>query len=152
MFGLTQIQERLISLGIMAVMAVSGFFYIEHLGAQKCLRNVEKANVVEERKEDKQHAADVITVQHEGQTLEAIKAAPIAPAPVVRLCPKLHSQTVQGSSAARSSPDAVPPSGGDNSSQPTLWDSTPVAKAGRDADAQIRGLQDYITNVCRPKP
>ena len=151
MFGLTQLQERLISLGIMAVAAVCMFFYIEHLGAQKCLQNVEKASAIEESKQATQYTADQGTVSNEGKTYEAAKTAPVAPAPVVRLCPRLPRQAVQAAAGSGSAVDGKAPGGGGDSAQPTLWDSTPVVKAGRDADAQIAGLQDYILNVCRPK-
>jgi hypothetical protein len=154
MFGLTQLQERLISLGIMAVMAISGFFYIEHLGAQKCEKAVEKANVAEVKKETTQRATDIGTTQKEGQTFETAKTEPIAPAPVITLgvCPTVPRK------AGPTAPTAGPGANGEapvrtaNSELPTVqWDTEPIVRIGHEANAQVTGLQDYITNVCRPK-
>lgn len=152
MFGLSLIQERLAFLGIIVAIVLGFAWHERYVGGQKCLRNVEKANAVETAKEDKQHTTDLSTVTIEGKTYAAAKSAPLAtPAPVIRMCPKLPGKTVLGPAEARPSPDDGAPGGGGNSSQPTIWDTTPLVKTGRDADAQIRGLQDYIITVCRPK-
>src|SRR6266404_8739410 len=151
MFGLSMLQERLILLGVF-ILVIFGFAWHErHIGAQKCLQNVDKASAIEESKQATQYTADQGTVSNEGKTYEAAKTAPVAPAPVVRLCPRLPRQAVQAAAGSGSAVDGKAPGGGGDSAQPTLWDSTPVVKAGRDADAQIAGLQDYILNVCRPK-
>lgn len=152
MFGLSQLYERLILLGVIAVMAVSGFFYIEHLGAQKCVKDYEAASAVETRKENVQHGKDVTTTQNEGQTFEAAKTAPVAPAPVVSLCSPLHRPAKQAPATPTSSPDAKAPGGATPEELPPVrWDTEPIVRIGHEADAQIAGLQDYITNVCRPK-
>lgn len=151
MLGLSMLQERLILLGVLIIVIFGFAWHERHIGAQKCLQNVEKASALEEGKQATQYTADQRTVSNEGKTYEAAKTASVAPAPVIRLCPKLPRQTVQVASGTRPKADAKASSGGGDSPQPALWDSTPVVKAGRDADAQISGLQDYILYVCRPK-
>src|SRR4029077_5526710 len=154
MFGLPILYERLAFIGII-VAVIFGFAWHERsMGAQKCLSNVQKANVVEQKKEEKQYATDTVTVQSEGKTYADTTRAPLStPAPVIRLgmCPKLPGKAVSGSSTPGPSTDVGTESGGGDQKQPTLWDTTARVKTGRDADAQIRRLQDYIIKVCRPK-
>ena len=152
MFGLSIIQERLAFVGVIILVVIGFAWHERYVGAQGCLKNVEKANAVEQAKEVKQHTVDVTTATSEGETFAKTTAAPLAkPAPTIRLCPPLRGKALLPSSAARPEANAEVPSGGENPQQPTFWDTTPIVKAGRDADAQIAGLQDYITNVCRPK-
>ncbi|SRR6266404_3686015 len=151
MFGLSMLQERLILLGVF-ILVIFGFAWHErHIGAQKCLQNVDKANAIEESKQATQYTADQGTVSNEGKTYEAAKTAPVAPAPVVRLCPRLPRQAVQATPDAGSTTDGKASGGREASPGVTAWDTTALVKAGRDADAQIAGLQDYILQVCRPK-
>src|SRR6266404_9496551 len=151
MFGLSMLQERLILLGVLVIVIFGFAWHERHIGAQKCLQNVEKASAIEEGKQATQYTADQGTVSNEGKTYEAAKTAPIAPAPVIRLCPHLPRQAVQAAPSAGSQADGKAPGGADDSQGVTVWDTTALVKAGRDADAQITGLQDYILNVCRPK-
>ena len=108
MFGLSVIQERLAFVGVLAVVVFGFAWHERSIGAQKCLQNVEKANVVEEKKQEKQHTIDEITVKSEGKTFEDTIKAPIAPAPVVRLCPSLHREAVPAAPTAGAEPDAGP--------------------------------------------
>src|SRR6266404_4368600 len=131
MFGLSMLQERLILLGVLVIVIFGFAWHERHIGAQKCLQNVEKASAIEAGKQATQYTADQGTVSNEGKTYEAAKTAPIAPAPVVRLCPRLPRQAVQGAAVPGPKADAEVPSGKGDSGQSTLWDSTPVVKAGR---------------------
>jgi hypothetical protein len=152
MFGLSQIEERLMLLIVIVCMALGGFFYIEHLGAQKCIKGQETANAAETRKEDIQRGKDESTVQKEGDTLEAAKTAPIATAPVVSLCPTFHSQARSAAATTEGKPNGETSDRTAAAELPSIrWDTEPIVRIGHEADAQITELQDYITNVCRPK-
>jgi hypothetical protein len=151
MFGLTQLEERLVWI-VLAVLIVLGFSWHERrIGAAGCELNVKAADAAAEVKEEKQHSADVGTVQKEGTTYAVTIAAPVLPAPIIRLCPDLHVPPLQASAVGGPETHAEAADRGEDSGQPATWDSTPVVRAGRDADAQIAGLQDYILKVCRPK-
>src|SRR6266404_7826380 len=112
MFGFTTRLELILVGCVILCLAFIGWSWHErHIGAQKCLQNVEKANAVEEGKQATQYTADQGTVSNEGKTYEAAKTAPIAPAPVVRLCPKLPRQAVQAAPSAGSQADGKAPGG-----------------------------------------
>ena len=151
MFGLSKLEGALILTLLLAVVVVGWTLYERHAGAAGCLQGVKATNTAAEAKEETQHATDVGTVQKEGTTYAGAIAAPILPAPIIRLCPDLHVPSLQAGAIAGPSADAEAPHGAGDQGQPATWDSTPVVRAGRDADAQIAGLQDYILKVCRPK-
>jgi hypothetical protein len=152
MFGLSIIQERAAFIAVLVLVVIGAAWHERYVGAQGCLKNVEKANVVETAKEEKQHTADTTTVQTEAKTYAAAKSAPLTvPAPRIGLCPALPRKALSGTPAPGSAPNAGTPGGGADTVKPTFWDTTALVKAGRDADAQIRGLQDYIITVCRPQ-
>jgi hypothetical protein len=152
MFGLTQVQERLVLTLAFILLFIGYSWYERHKGASECLGNVAKANAVEQKKENIQHTADVGVVQREGQKyVETIGAPLTIAAPVIRLCPALSGETVSATASAGPEAHAEASVRGGDTEQSTFWDSTPVVKAGRDANAQIAGLQEYITKVCRPK-
>lgn len=112
--------------------------------------SVVASNVKVEKKQEVQHEQQTLEAGREGDTFKAAKAAPLAqPAPVIRVCPPIHP--MPRPSTAGPLPDVTPAHGSDDQAGSTAWDSAPVVKAGRDADAQIAGLQDYIRNVCKPK-
>src|SRR5438132_4882338 len=144
MFGLSKLEGCLILTLLVAVIIVGWSWYERHAGAAGCLQGVKANNAAAEVKEEKQHSADVGTVQKEGTTYAVTIAAPVLPAPIIRLCPDLHVPTLQASAGPGSAPDAEAPGREGDQGQPATWDSTPVVRAGRDADAQIAGLQDYI--------
>ena len=151
MFGLSKLESSLILTLLLAVVIVGWTWYEQHAGAAGCLQSVQKTNAATEVKEEKQHSADTETVHHEGATYALQIAAPILPAPIIRLCPELHVAPLQASAAPGPEPDAKAADRGEDPQRATTWDSTPVVQAGRDANAQIAGLEDYILKVCRPK-
>src|SRR5438132_11877704 len=151
MFGLSQLEERLVW-ALLVIVVVLGFSWHERrIGAAGCLQNVQKTNAAAEVKEEKQHSTDVGTVQKEGTTYAVQIAAPVLRAPIIRLCPDLHVPPLQGAAAPGSEAHQDAADRGADSGEPPTWDSTPVVQAGRDANAHIAGLQDYILKVCRPK-
>lgn len=155
MFGLSQLQERLISLGVLALVVVGFMFHERHIGAKECVQNVAKSNEAEQQRETVQRGKDEGTVQKEGKDFETAKTEPIAPAPVITLgvCPDVHHKASTTAPAASSGHNGEAPLRADDTGLPTTvqWNTEPVVRAGHDADAQITGLQDYITTVCRPK-
>ena len=112
--------------------------------AAEALKKAEKA---EEKIGALKGQIDKMTTKRIGDTFDAVVKAPLSvPAPVYRVC----RAGVPATTPATGQPDDKAPSGGgDPGGSPPVWDSTPVVTIGRDADAQIAGLQDYITNVCR---
>src|SRR6266436_8465223 len=112
MFGFTTRLELILAGSVILCLAFIGWSWHErHIGAQKCLQNVEKASAIEESKQATQYTADQGTVSNEGKTYEAAKTAPVAPAPVVRLCPRLPRQAVQAAAGSGSAVDGKAPGG-----------------------------------------
>lgn len=157
MFGLTLIQERLVWVAILVVVVVvviSGALYERHEGAVGCVNNVTAANNTEEKKDLVQKGKDQAEVQKEGSDYEAAKKEPVAPPTIITLgvCPSFPRKAVastpeagpgtHGTAENRAAPEALPT---------VQWDPTPIVRIGHDADAQIRGLQQYILNVCKPQ-
>lgn len=120
--------------------------YIEHRGAQACINENKAAVVKQEAHNEAKAKTDADTINQEAQTYHATLAAPDPiDAPHVSLCHYTPS-TVPSTPAPRSLPHEVAPSGRADSSHPDV--GPPLVKAGIDSDAQVRGLQDYITRVC----
>lgn len=138
----------LVYLGAAALLAGSGF-----IGGVRYVRGQEARAIVKEvKKEEAQHDRDVGTVVAEGSTYDRETSAPLnTPAPSIRVCPA--PRKVPPASPAGPKVDAAGPLRGDDTqiAPAIVWDSTPTVVAGRDADAQVAGLQDYIVRVCRPK-
>ena len=151
MFGLSKLEGALILTLLLAVVVVGWTLYERHAGAAGCLQGVKATNTAAEAKEETQHATDVGTVQKEGTTYAGQIAAPVIRAPIIRLCPEVPRSPMPAAAGAGPEDHAEAPGREADQGRPTTWDSTPVVRAGRDADAQIAGLQDYILKVCRPK-
>lgn len=87
------------------------------------------------------------TIAIEAKAYDDLLLEPV-PAPVVRLC--TNARAVPASRPAALAAHAEAP--GREPDQPDLIQGPdigrPLVTAGRDADAQIAGLQDYITRVC----
>lgn len=154
MFGLTQLQERIVWIGIIIVAFLGYTWYERHVGAKECIQNVIASNTKEGKKEDIQHGKDITETQKEGQAYETAKNEPIAPAPIIRLgvCPTLHHEAGSAAPVSGRIPNAEASIRTENQELPPVirWDTEPVVRAGHEADAQITGLQKYILNVCRP--
>lgn len=109
--------------------------------AAKVLKQVESNS--------KQESLDEIHITREAITLAAAQASPVA-APVVRLC-NPPPRSVPATTPARPEPDGEAPIRGLDSSNavPGPDIGRPLVQSGRDADAQVIALQDYIQHVCR---
>lgn len=93
---------------------------------------------------------DQVTVAGEAKTYEdAIDPLAPIPGPIVRLCiaapavPSAHpaGPGAHAAAAVRAADPQLP--------AVVDWDSKPVVRQGRVANAQVAGLQDYITHVCQ---
>lgn len=143
------VTEFLVGLIICLALLVGGF-----IGGYNFRGDREAVQAVKiEDKQNAQHEKDTVAVEDAGSIFAADTAKPLTqPAPVISVCPA-PARPMRAPAPARPAPDAAPADGGANKEEPTVvrWDSAPVVIAGRNADLQIKGLQDYITNVCRPK-
>src|SRR5205807_3129788 len=95
MFGLSQLEERLIWAAILIVVILAASWHERRVGAAGCLQNVKKTNTATELKEERQHSADVETVHREGAAYALQIAAPVFRAPVIRLCPDFPRSPLQ---------------------------------------------------------
>jgi hypothetical protein len=137
--------ERIIAYGAILAMLVIGIpWYFEHRGAKEC-----KAADVAAVATQEAHNADVVktdtaTNTQIEDTLHAAQIAPIA-APVVRLC-YYKASPLPNPTPTTSGPDVSPTVREEPVAGPDI--GRPILTQGRNADAQIAGLQSYITKVC----
>ena len=133
---------------ILAVLALVGGFalYEQHKGATKCIQADAVAVQKQETHNEVKAATDAQIINQEAKTYHDTLADP-APvdAPHVSVCHYTPS-AVPGAPASRPSPHEGTPSGSADSPHPDV--GPPLVKVGIDSDAQVRGLQDYITRVC----
>jgi hypothetical protein len=120
-----------------------------HFGRQGLELKDANQVVKQEVAQDQKRERDQTTIAQEGKAY-ADATDPLAPlpAPVVRLC---YSAPAPPPRPARPAPDAPVASG---KPDPVPLQAGPdvgpaLVRVGHDADAQIAGLQDYITKVCR---
>ena len=149
MFGLTQLEERLLWV-VVVVLVIVGFAWHERsLGAAKCVQADERAAAAQEGHNAAVLAQGTTTVYQEASDYHEAVSAPIAhPVHVVCESPRTRgvpqaapTGPVSNGAPALPGPDhaaAVP----DESLGPELQ------AVGRDADAQVRELQDYVRRVC----
>jgi hypothetical protein len=151
MFGLTQLEERLAWLAILAFVIVGFGWHERGIGTAKCVAADTKAEAKQDEKDAQTHQKQQDAVISEGTTYAAIIAAPPPVGPPVRLCHDTpHPAPVPATPAARpgsNDPPAIPAaSGGDSQKGP---DVGPDLRANdRKADAQVSGLQAYVRDVC----
>lgn len=136
-----------------ATALLGGFLWFraheQHLGREKCERAQAAAVWTQAAKDQVQHNSDLQTIAKlRGDYLDALNR-PVTDAPVVRIvrvrdsAGRLH---VPSACATAAGADAAPP---DRASD-TVDIGAPLVIAGRNADAQIAGLQRYIREICRP--
>ena len=150
---MTSIQRLLFEIIGGALLLIAGVAYERHEGAKGCREADTKAASNQAIKVAQQTgAAAEITKQEAQNYVEAI-SQPIV-APVVRVCvAKANPSAVLHPPSPSPLPDAAP-----SISQPARSDSqgrdigAAVESVGRDADAQVAALQDYVNRVCRPSP
>jgi hypothetical protein len=150
MFGLSQLQERLIFAGIFVLLLVGFALYERHQGALRCLRDDEKAVAVQVAKNHETYVAGVTTVFQEASTYDAAIHAPIERPVSARLCKPSHSGPVPASTASgptgNAGPDVRAADSGD--SVPGADVGPELLAVGRDANAHVTALESYIRDVC----
>lgn len=137
---------------IVAFLAMVGGFalYERHQGAVKCVAADVAAVTKEETHEAVKAATHAKTINEEAQTYANTVAAPDPiDSPHVSLC-HYTPTALPSAPAPRPLPHEATPSG--KSDPPPAVDvGPPLVKVGVDVDAQVKGLQDYIRNVCLVK-
>jgi hypothetical protein len=146
-----KVNRTLIEIVAGILLFVAFVAYERHRGAEQCIAD-NKAAVHEQDVHNAQvHGGQVVEVKREAEEYKNEIARPVAPAPVVRLCPR--PRTVPATSPAgpvdhdeaeHRKPDPELPAVAE-------WNSEPVVRAGRDADAQIKVLEEYINNGCQKR-
>ena len=137
--------ERVIAYGLILAMLVIGVpWYFEHRGAKECKAEDKTAVTKQEAHNVDVAKTDTATNVKIEDTLHEAQIAPIA-TPVVRLCYY----------KANPVPNPTPTAGGSNVAPSVREEPVagpdigrPILIQGRNADAEITGLQTYIKNVC----
>lgn len=145
---MTKLETILICI-IAGILIAGGFaFYFEHRGAKECVQAdtaaVAKQEASNEAKETK--ATQVIAI--EDTTHEEAISAPVLPTPAITCVRTYQSRPVLPTAKPASIGNGAPDSPKENSGQTGIDPSADLKAIGRDADAQIVELQDYITKVC----
>ena len=141
------IEEKIILVLACAVFLFLGVLYERHEGAVSCVASDVKAAVKQEVKVAADTAAAQVVVKQEGADYAQEKSKPITHAPVIRLCAPAqpsNSSPVLPASTPGPIPDAAPA----ERAEVKEVDTGPIIAVGRDADAQVEKLQDYIIKVC----
>lgn len=154
MFGLTALETKLIVIAailIIALLALGGFAWHERgVGAVKCLQADATATAVQEAHNVAVQAQGTTTVYQEASDYHEAVSAPIARPVRLRLCQPSVARPVSDSTPARSDRDGTATlRGADHSdSMPNEPGGPELQAVGRDANAQIAELQDYVRKVC----
>lgn len=149
MLGLTQLEERALWI-VVVLLVIFGFAWHErHIGAQKCIQGDQHAAAIEEAHNAALQAQGTTTVYQEAMQYHDAISAPVAH-PVHVVCEPPHPSPVPSPAATGPVSDGDTPLPGPNHPAPLPDQSLgPELQAvGRDADAQIHELQDYILRVC----
>lgn len=148
---LTQLEERVAWIAAVLVLALCLVIGLEHRGAQKCLA----ANEVLDQKAEIHNAAVDATnteiIDHEAREYAEALSRPVLRPITVSLCDRTAaSRPVRRPEAtARQVDEGAGLPRPDNPAPMSDRAVGPELQAvGRDADAQIAGLQDYIRRVC----
>jgi hypothetical protein len=134
---------------VVALILFGGGFYVGRLEPQL---SAAKATIKRDDQNVKQETTDAARINLEAKQFEQAPLDPIV-APLVRVQYREAAACVPRAPAARPGADAaaaVPaPSVVDSVSGPDI--GRPLVLVGHVCDAQVAGLQDYITHVCRVK-
>ena len=150
---LPQWASELLMIAIACGAAVGGVALYNHherdIGAQKCVAEVQATNTQVEIHNAAVEASDSEIIKQEATNYAAATTAPVLK-PVRVYIHVAPPPDVPSPPAARPSADASPTDGGSDHGGPVPTQSFgPELQAiGHDADAQIAGLQDYISKVC----
>lgn len=162
LFGWTKLPQlgmELVALAAVASLAAGGLALYNHhervIGATQCVNAVKESNSKQDAHNAAVQASDAATVHQEGQDYAKARSAPVTdPVRVYLVAPRVPDvQEPAAPAAPGPGADAAPDNGGADHGGPVPPQSFgPELQAiGKDADAQIRGLQDYINRVCRAK-
>jgi hypothetical protein len=133
---------------------ILGALYERHQGAQSCLAADAVAATKQQVKVAVGQASATAEVAKEMSDYAQATGQPVTTAPIVRVCPAakpsrpgpvLPAAAPAGAAARAAELPAAP---GPAAAGSDLGAS--LEAVGRDADAQVRGLIDYITQVCPP--
>lgn len=149
MLGLSQFEERLIWVAIVIVIIMGFTWHERHVGAEQCIQRDQKATATQETHNAAVLAQGVTTVYQEATDYNDAISAPVARPVHVRVCESPAPSPVPDPAAAGPVSDGSPPLPGSDHAAPVPSDIGPELQAvGRDADAQIVELQDYVRRVC----
>lgn len=158
---MSKVQDYLIAAAIGALMLYLGIAYERHQGALACLQGDAVAVGKQTGKNAKAEIAGTQTVAQEGIDYVHLTTAPLAPVATARRPARVQPAAVPRDAGAAVSA-ACSGQGVDaavllraQGEAESLRDNLDAAnrsavQIGRDADAQVSGLQDYATRVCRP--
>jgi hypothetical protein len=141
---LTKLEGILIGTIVLILIVVGFAFYFEHRGAKECKQADATAVTKQEAHNADVLKTDIATNTQIEDTLHAAEIAPIT-APVVRVC-YYKASPVPNSTPTAGGPDVSTPVREEPVAGPDI--GRPVLTQGRNADAQIAGLQAYIAKVC----
>lgn len=147
----TLLEKRLVGC-LVAIMAIfAAVMYLEHRGAAQCVAADKAAVAVQTVHKATAEAADAVIVTQEKQTYVQAVDRPLVRPINVSLC--ITPPIVRAAPASGRSPDAAPASAEVHRDPVVQGENIGpgLQRTGQQADAQIAGLQDYITRVCRQR-
>jgi len=139
--------ERLI-IEILAGVALAGglILYFEHRGAQACLKADAAAAQKQETHNEVKAALDAQTINQEAKTYA--QAVAVAPDPTPALVCVRKYQTRPLSETATARPRNDGPTDLPKADSPGFDPGPRLTPIGREADARVAYLQNYIAQVC----
>jgi len=135
---------------VLAILLIIGFaLYERHQGARSCEVNDKAAVAKDEQKAASDYAKGVTTVFQEAATYDAAIRAPVDRPIRFSVCQPSRRGPATQDPAPSPGTDAATPVRTESAPDSVQRDVGPeLLTVGRDADAQIAGLQDYISRVC----
>jgi hypothetical protein len=148
---LTQLEERIAWAAAVLVMALCLVIGLEHRGAQKCLAADAKLDHAAEVHNTAVEAVNTEIIEQEARAYADALSQPVRHPINVSLCDRsAPGRPVRRPEAAPGRVDATAgirePDHATSVSDQTVGPE--LQAVGRDADAQVAGLQDYIRRVC----
>ncbi len=147
---LTQLEERIAWAAAVLLLGALLVVGLEHRGAQKCLQANEVLDQRAEVHNATVEATNTQIIDQEAHAYADALAHPVLRPIHISLCDRpAPSRAVREPETARAATDAGARLREPDHAGAVQRDLGPELQAlGKDADAQIRGLQDYIRRVC----
>lgn len=147
---LTQFEERLLWLALVAALVIGFGWYEQGRGAAKCVAADTKAASTQIAHNATVEAQAATIVSQEKTTYEQAVAAPVLVPIHVSVCHEAARGAMSNAAATGSSADARAPVRTTDRPDPVPGpDIGPSLQAvGKDATAQVAGLIDYVNKVC----